>query len=614
MSLQFDTSKKTEKELVLERRVPLKIEGKNYVYFMTNDFTVISEKLKTFGCRIPTPEDFIENPILAKCIKTKMQDLGAVWSITITLTVAVLNYYDINNSKSYLVHLENLTDDGTNSSIISMFHYVDTNNVKEIESLIKQGYDIDQCIDNGMTPLMYACSKNAYCSVEVLWRYGADINATDLKGQTPLMYAVASNSIQAILFLMLKNIKIDEKDISGSTALIRAAYYGYNEIVKLLIRNGANIDAVNYSGETALIQCILNERNETAEILIKYGASLKVKNKLGKTPFVFAAGKNARKILMLFLQNTEISNDEYALAVFESVKHGHEATTLFLVDNSKNQKELVFTAIISACLYNRANIITLCLDYNCNLDDTLFLGMTPLMIACYMHSRNVAEELIKYGADINKADEDGMTALMYAASKNDLPLITLLLQIGADKKAKDKNGKDFEDYSKELDRRTYLQMLVDRMKTRVAQENQERDNSISNEPQPFYERLDGYIQKYQRYYPKNGVPDIYKAAGISKQTFSKILKNVNIIKNPNWHPEKETVIKLVLGLELTLNEAKDLLHSAGYTLSTKDKQDIEIQKLLSEKNYRLMDWINRIYDSTGIIFFKSLIEDEENED
>ena len=88
MPLQFDTSKKAENDLVLEKHVPLRITEKNYVYLMTNDYSVIAEKLKSFQCRIPQPEDFKENPALAKNVRAKMAALGATWSLTITLEIA----------------------------------------------------------------------------------------------------------------------------------------------------------------------------------------------------------------------------------------------------------------------------------------------------------------------------------------------------------------------------------------------------------------------------------------------------------------------------------------------------------------------------------------------
>ena len=62
--------------------------------------------------------------------------------------------------------------------------------------------------------------------------------------------------------------------------------------------------------------------------------------------------------------------------------------------------------------------------------------------------------------------------------------------------------------------------------------------------------------------------DVYKRALITKQLFSKIKKN------PDYHPDKTTAMRLCVGAKLNLDETKDLLARAGYALSPCDKRDI----------------------------------------
>ena len=63
-------------------------------------------------------------------------------------------------------------------------------------------------------------------------------------------------------------------------------------------------------------------------------------------------------------------------------------------------------------------------------------------------------------------------------------------------------------------------------------------------------------------------PEVYTDALITKQTFSKIKKN------PNYHPDKTTALRLCIGARLSLDETKDLLARAGYALSPCDKMDV----------------------------------------
>lgn len=644
MSLQFDTSKKAENELVLEKRVPLRIKGKNYVYLMTNDFTVISEKLKSFGCRIPTPEDFTENPSLANNVQNKMMFLGATWSLVITSEIAVLNYYDETTENPYMVPINILTTNNDNSSIIQMFNYVLKNKSDEIKNLVKAGYDINQCIEKGATPLILACLVDSFNSVDILIKLGANINISDANGQTPLMYAAAKNSVYSTKLLLSQNeIKLEEKDIVGKTALILAAYYESCEVLKLLIDAGADLNAVDYNGLSALDYAVMRSNHNSIRILIANGANINYSDKTGKTPliiaaiydnapdaeklinagadirikdsnqksaFLIAAEKNAARFLKLLIDSQDIVEDEYEKAVLISAKNGNVDSLVTLLENTNNPRELASKALTFACLKNKSNIIHVCVDFHCDLNNSLYLGLTPLMVACYVNADKAVAQLIAYGVDINIPDKEGITALMYAASKNNLKIIEFLSLYGADKKIQDINGKTFEDYIKEIDSRSFSQFIFDRMNSMLSDEDRSREDNIPEKHQSFCERFEWYMQKFRELNPEKKQSSIWKNGGMSKQTFSKINSN----RKPDFRPKKDSVIQLALGLKLTLNETEDFLQSAGYAFSEKDKKDLEIRKLLSEKNYKKMDWSNRIYESTnGIIFFKALIESEEED-
>lgn len=168
------------------------------------------------------------------------------------------------------------------------------------------------------------------------------------------------------------------------------------------------------------------------------------------------------------------------------------------------------------------------------------------------------------------------------------------------------DGKRFEDYTKKLDTRTFSQMLADRLRERLPGTARERADEIPEGHQSFGERFEWYMQKHFGRYPENRNSDIYRGAGITKQTFSKILSN----RTPGFRPKKDTVIALALGLKLTINECEDLLQCAGYTFLTTERKDVEARRLFSEENYDLFDWNDKMYASTGKIFFRTLVREE----
>lgn len=70
--------------------------------------------------------------------------------------------------------------------------------------------------------------------------------------------------------------------------------------------------------------------------------------------------------------------------------------------------------------------------------------------------------------------------------------------------------------------------------------------------------------------------DVYNAAGVSKMVFSNLRKGVI--------PKKKTVFQLCLALPINIDQANDLLASAGYTFILSDKFEKTIKKIIEAKN------------------------------
>jgi len=77
--------------------------------------------------------------------------------------------------------------------------------------------------------------------------------------------------------------------------------------------------------------------------------------------------------------------------------------------------------------------------------------------------------------------------------------------------------------------------------------------------------------------------EVYKGAGMDRKLFSKIRSN------PTYQPKKKTVFTLCFSLQLNLNEAESLLHSAGYTISTSHILDLIIRYCIEHRIYDLYE-------------------------
>lgn len=90
--------------------------------------------------------------------------------------------------------------------------------------------------------------------------------------------------------------------------------------------------------------------------------------------------------------------------------------------------------------------------------------------------------------------------------------------------------------------------------------------------------------------------EAYKKAYVDRRHFAKIKKD------DYYAPNKKTVLAFSIALELSLDETKDLLKSAGYALSRSSKFDIIIVYFLENKNYNMFDINEVLYEYDQPLF------------
>lgn len=117
--------------------------------------------------------------------------------------------------------------------------------------------------------------------------------------------------------------------------------------------------------------------------------------------------------------------------------------------------------------------------------------------------------------------------------------------------------------------------------------NRNIDNLMNQLEETFSQRL-------LRMIDERGMTDseAYTKAYVDRRHFSKIRKDINYV------PNKKTVLAFTIALELSLDEAKDLLASAGFALSRSSKTDIIVAYFLQNKVYDMFE-INDVLDAYG---------------
>ena len=125
----------------------------------------------------------------------------------------------------------------------------------------------------------------------------------------------------------------------------------------------------------------------------------------------------------------------------------------------------------------------------------------------------------------------------------------------------------------------FLQSLTDRRAFNPMSRMGSQMHGMSPRKHPKFNELERQLEdsKYEdfisclnHYISQKGMthPQVYNAAGMTPDCFSKI------ISGKTKTPKKETVVALALALKLNADDAKDLLSSAGFSLSRFIKPDL----------------------------------------
>ena len=134
----------------------------------------------------------------------------------------------------------------------------------------------------------------------------------------------------------------------------------------------------------------------------------------------------------------------------------------------------------------------------------------------------------------------------------------------------------------------------------VAKRKPSTRHRVAKSVAPDIDLDESFHEKFLRlsYSSLMDAPEVYNRGGISRQVFSKILSS------PDFIPKKETILCLIIGMKLNVKQARELLESAGYTLSRslvvdsivskyirKEIYDIDLINIeLNDKQYPLLGW------------------------
>ena len=149
--------------------------------------------------------------------------------------------------------------------------------------------------------------------------------------------------------------------------------------------------------------------------------------------------------------------------------------------------------------------------------------------------------------------------------------------------------------------RINFQEIDSYIKSSFCYEIQETASPIK-EPIPDYAAINDFIipaddilqERIRKIIQSKNLDEVavYKKADIDRKLFSKIRTL------PDYHPNKNTLVKLCLAMNLNIDETESLLKTAGYSLSKSVRSDLLLRYCFCKKIYDLIT-VNEILDHYG---------------
>ena len=123
---------------------------------------------------------------------------------------------------------------------------------------------------------------------------------------------------------------------------------------------------------------------------------------------------------------------------------------------------------------------------------------------------------------------------------------------------------------------------------------------INRPGKPFVLLLREYIEEFRKTDPKykDNNPALYRDLGISKNIYSQIMK-----EGSTYRADKETILLLAFTMKLSVEDAEELLLSAGFSFVLSDERDIAMQFLLEREEYDI-SYVNKILGEIGLKGFE----------
>ncbi|KAH0566199.1 hypothetical protein GP486_000397 [Trichoglossum hirsutum] len=223
------------------------------------------------------------------------------------LVLAAVQRNDVDAAKGLLSKLptsSNPSEVGGQALLLAAAH----NNTEIVRGLLTVGFVSRQSRDEvGRTLLHWAVITQDRKLVESLLKEGAEVNVRDNLQQTPFHLAAVEKNGSLCGLLKRFGATVDPPDINGVSLLFKAAVSGDKQQVDFLLEQGDDPSAKSRFGWTAIHFAAANGHYGVVQALVKAGASPNVASDQDITPLDLAKKANRQDIVNYLIDVTRIS-------------------------------------------------------------------------------------------------------------------------------------------------------------------------------------------------------------------------------------------------------------------------------------------------------------------
>ncbi|KAJ5364602.1 ankyrin repeat domain-containing protein 52 [Penicillium cataractarum] len=299
-----------------------------------------------------------------------------------------------------VLDLEDKDDLGTTK----LHHAVQAGDLGLVESLIRNGANVNLKDEDGQTPLHYAAERGFIECIEVLVKHDADLFVTDNSGFSPFLWAVVAGQEGATTGLLLMDADANSSSADGKSALAWAASLGWSSTAKLLVEHRASISVTRNKQQILPLEAAAASGNlPTVQLLLECGENPNYRDRDGWSAIHWAAEEGHLEIVRLLLDAGANPNavSSYGTSPLHCAANGGHVS------------------IVSLLLLQRADPI----KSTCH-------GWTALHHAAFMGHSHVVQCLLeddRVRSTASQQDNHGWSVLHLAIHSRDFTIVRILL-------------------------------------------------------------------------------------------------------------------------------------------------------------------------------------------